>query len=91
MAHDSHNTPTPPPAPLGETAKKLRLAMYISLGIAVALNLFIRPHEPHFVVDAWPGFWALFGLVGTFVLVKLSKGSAHTFLGKDEDFYDRQS
>ncbi len=91
MAHDDHHAPTPPPAPLGETARKLAQAMYASLAVLLLLNLFIGPHEPHFVVDAWPGFWALFGLVGTFILVKLAKGSAHTFLGKDEDFYDRQS
>ncbi|MEW6442047.1 MAG: hypothetical protein AB1640_14015 [bacterium] len=36
-----------------------------------------------------PAFWALFGVFCTWLLVRLSKGSAHTFLGKSEDFYDR--
>ncbi len=36
-----------------------------------------------------PVFWALFGVFFAWVLVRLSKGAAHTFLGKPEDFYDR--
>jgi len=39
--------------------------------------------------EALPAFWALFGVFFAWVLVRLSKGAAHTFLGKSEDFYDR--
>jgi len=39
--------------------------------------------------EEFPAFWALFGVFCAWVLVRLSKGSAHTFLGKSEDFYDR--
>jgi len=35
------------------------------------------------------GFWALFGVLVALILVRVSKGAAHTFLGKGEDFYDR--
>jgi len=45
-------------------------------------------HALH-AAEAFPGFWALFGLAVAVVLVRLSKGAAHTFLGKREDFYDR--
>ena len=45
----------------------------------------------HYIHEAeeFPAFWALFGVFCAWVLVRLSKGSAHTFLGKSEDFYDR--
>ncbi|MDQ7031909.1 MAG: hypothetical protein Q9M37_04225 [Desulfonauticus sp.] len=58
------------------------------LACLVILNIFIRPHHPHFEAENFPGFWALFGLGCTVLLVKVAKGCAHTFLGKDEDFYE---
>ena len=84
--HEEHGAGAPPP-PMGETAKKLRLGMFIALGILVALNLFILPHEPHFGLDGWPGFWAVFGVVIAVALGRVAKGAAHTFLGKDEEFW----
>jgi hypothetical protein len=70
-------------------AKKLRILMVAALGLLVALNLFIHPHEPHFVIDAYLGFWAVFGLAGAVILGRAAKGLAHTVLGKDEDFYEK--
>ncbi len=64
-------------------------AFYIFLGLTVVLNIFIRPYHPHFVYDYLPGFFAVFGLVAAIILGRVSKGTAHTFLGKDEDYYER--
>lgn len=83
--------PTPPPAPMSAGAKRLRNIMLACLGLLVLLNVFIRPHDPHFGFDAIPGFWALFGLVGAVILAKGAKGLAHTVLGKDENFYEKGS
>ncbi len=71
------------------SVKKLRLLFFVSLGLLVGLNVFIRPHDPHFGLDAFPGFWAVFGLAGAILLGRGAKGLAHTVLGKDEDFYDK--
>lgn len=49
------------------------------------LAVFHYIHE----AEAAPAFWALFGVFFAWLLVRLSKGAAHTFLGKPEDFYDR--
>lgn len=57
------------------------------LALLVLLNLFIAPHEPHFGLDKHPGFWAVFGCLVAVALARVAKGAAHTFLGKDEDFY----
>jgi uncharacterized membrane protein HdeD (DUF308 family) len=62
---------------------------YTILFILVVLNIFIVPHHPHFELEKFPGFWALFGCLAAIALTKICKGAAHTFLGKDEDFYDR--
>lgn len=69
----------------------LRNLFFAGLGLLVAINLFVLPHEPHFGLDRYPGFWALFGLAGAVVLARAAKGAAHTFLGKDEDFYEEGS
>ena len=79
---------TPPPAPMSAQTKKLRNLMFAALGLLVVFNLFIHPHEPHFGIDAYAGFWAVFGLIGAVVLGRAAKGLAHTVLGKDENFYE---
>jgi hypothetical protein len=83
--------PAPPPAPLSAQARKLRNLMFAALGLLVVLNLFIHPHEPHFGLDAYLGFWAVFGLAGAVILGRAAKGLAHTVLGKNEDFYEEGS
>jgi hypothetical protein len=80
-----------PPAPLAPLARKLRTGMVAALALLVGLNLFIHPHEPHFGLDAWPGFWAAFGLGGAVLLGRAAKGLAHTVLGRDENYYEKGS
>jgi hypothetical protein len=79
-----------PSAPLTPLARKLRNGMIAALALLVGLNLFIRPHEPHFGLDAWPGFWAAFGLLGAVLLGRAAKGLAHTVLGRPEDYYEKR-
>ena len=71
-------------------AKGLKKLMFVSLGVLVLLNVFIQAPHPHFDLEKLPGFWALFGLIVAVVLGKLAKGAAHTFLGKDEDYYEKR-
>jgi hypothetical protein len=78
-----------PPAPMTPLVRKLRNGMFAVLALLVGLNLFIRPHEPHFGLDATPGFWAVFGLVVAVLLGRAAKGLAHTVLGRDENYYER--
>ena len=92
MGHDSKpmhgHAGAPPPGKSQGLTRTLRNLMFASLTLLVVLNLFITPHHPHFGLEKFPGFWALFGLLGAVILVKGAKGAAHTFLGKDEDFYE---
>jgi hypothetical protein len=67
----------------------LKKAMYAVLSVMVVLNVFILPAHPHFGAEKIPGFWAVFGVVVAVILARTAKGAAHTFLGKDVDFYDK--
>jgi hypothetical protein len=81
---------TPPThTPMPAMARRLRNLFFAALGLLVLLNGFIRPHHPHFGLEAIPGFWGLFGLAGAVILGKGAKGLAHTVLGKDENFYEK--
>lgn len=64
--------------------------MFAVLAVMVVLNFIITPPHPHFGAEKIPGFWALFGLGVAVALSRLAKGAAHTFLGKDVDFYEKQ-
>jgi hypothetical protein len=72
-------------------ASFLKKAMYTVLSVMVVLNVMILPPHPHFGAEKIPGFWAVFGVVVAVLLARLAKGAAHTFLGKDLDFYDKKN
>lgn len=63
-------------------------ALFSVLAALVALNLFLRPHEPHFVLDAWPGFWAVFGLGVGAVMVFVMKKIVQPLIVRKEDHYN---
>jgi len=44
-------------------------------------------HHGRFWFERTYGFWSLFGIIGAFVLCKASKGIAHLFLSRGEDYY----
>ncbi len=71
---------------LDRTAWLLK-ALFGLLGFLVLLNLFIRPHEPHFGLDAYPGFWALFGLGVGLAMVYVMKRVVQPLIVRKEDYY----
>ncbi|MCD5406744.1 MAG: hypothetical protein LRZ99_03515 [Desulfotomaculum sp.] len=54
------------------------------LGLLV-LNFFF-PKKAYFVWDAWPAFYALFGIIGCVLLVIIAKGIRY-IVKKKEDYY----
>jgi hypothetical protein len=73
--------------------KNIKPLRNILIGFLAALILFdlIIPRDAahsHFFVDKIRAYWAIFGIVGCFILLKVGKGIAHLFLSKDEDFYE---
>jgi hypothetical protein len=72
---------------LRKNAAMLKKAFFLLLAVLVLLDIFLPREHAHFFVDKIYAFWTLFTLAGCFVLIKFSKGIAHLFLSKDEDYY----
>lgn len=60
---------------------------FLFLIAAVFFDLFVSRHI-HFWGDNFRGFWALFGLLGSVVMIKICKWISHLWLMKKEDYYD---
>ena len=73
-----------------KVSSTLKMIFFVVLALLVVLNFFILPHHPHFGLEKYTGFWAVFGCVIAVVLARVAKGAAHTFLGKNEDFYTKK-
>ena len=57
------------------------------MALFLFLNIFIHPHHPHFVVDAYWGFWAVFGLGVGLVMVYVMKRIVQPLIVRKEDYY----
>ncbi len=72
---------------LRSNSGKVKRAFFVCLGLLVVLDIFLPRENAHYFVDKIPAFWTLFTLAGCFLLIKISKGIAHIFLARDEDYY----
>ncbi len=72
---------------LRKKSAALKKAFFLLLAALVLLDIFLPREHAHYFVDKIYAFWTLFTLVGCYVLIKFSKGVAHLFLSKDEDYY----
>ncbi len=64
---------------------------FLGLAGLVVANVFIRPHEVEFVYDAYPGFWAVFGLVGGLAMVIVMKKIVQPMISRGDDYYERNN
>ena len=62
-------------------------AFFAVLGFLLLLNIFVRPHHPHFGMDAYFGFWALFGLGVGIIMVFVMKKIVQPLIVRKEDYY----
>ncbi|RLA85679.1 MAG: hypothetical protein DRG40_04105 [Deltaproteobacteria bacterium] len=58
------------------------------LVVLLVFDVLLPRHHGHLLTDRLYLFWAAFGMVGCFALIKVSKGFAHLLLSKKEDYYD---
>ena len=73
-----------------EKAGTFKILLYLVLAALVGLNFLIVPHEPEFAAEKLPGFWALFALIGTVVMVVVLKQIVYPMLARpEEDTNDR--
>jgi antibiotic biosynthesis monooxygenase (ABM) superfamily enzyme len=68
-----------------EKAGVFKILLYVLLAALVVLNFFIVPHEPEFAAEKLPGFWALFALIGTVVMVVVLKQIVYPMLAQPEE------
>ncbi|SNS07314.1 hypothetical protein SAMN04488503_2580 [Humidesulfovibrio mexicanus] len=64
---------------------------FLGLAGLVLANVFIRPHHAEFGLDAYPGFWAVFGLVGGLAMVIIMKKIVQPMISRGDDYYERNS
>ena len=73
-----------------ERSGVFKILLYLVLAALVGLNFFIVPREPEFAAEKLPGFWALFALIGTVVMVGVLKKIVYPMLAQpEEDTNDR--
>ncbi|MCC8194300.1 MAG: hypothetical protein LIP28_06620 [Deltaproteobacteria bacterium] len=65
----------------------LLLLWFAVLALLLILNIFIHPHHPHFVLDAYWGFWAVFGLGVGVIMVYVMKRIIQPLIVRKEDYY----
>lgn len=65
----------------------LRNLFFLFLALLVLFDVFLPRDQAHYFLDRICAYWTFFGIGGCFLLIKFSKGIAHLFLSKDEDYY----
>ncbi len=73
---------------LRENLKTLKTVMIVYLAVIVVFDVTLPREHAHYLIDKIWAWWTIFGTVGCFVLIKFSKGLAHLFLAKNEDYYE---
>jgi uncharacterized membrane protein len=73
---------------LRENLRTLKIVMIVYLAVLVVFDVLLSREHAHYLIDKIYAYWAIFGTIGCFLLIKFSKGIAHMFLSKNEDFYE---
>jgi len=73
---------------LRKNLRTLKIVMIVYLAVLVVFDVLLSREHAHYLIDKIYAYWAIFGTIGCFLLIKFSKGIAHMFLSKNEDFYE---
>ena len=73
---------------LRENLKTLKIVMIVYLTVLVVFDVLLSRDNAHYIIDKIYAYWAIFGTIGCFLLIKFCKGIAHMFLSKNEDYYE---
>jgi len=72
-----------------QNIKRLKVGFYIVLGLLVVPDFFMHKHTLFSAVEAWPGFYAVFGFVACVIIILVSKLFGFA-LKVREDYYDHE-
>ncbi len=67
--------------------RRLRLCFYLVLVLLVVPDFFLHKHTLFSEVEAWPGYYALFGFLACVAIILVSKLLGY-LLKREEDYYD---
>jgi hypothetical protein len=71
-----------------QNPKIVRRVFFAWIVFVIIFDLLYSRDKAHFLIDKIYLFWSIFGLAGCYLLIRVSKGLAHTILGKDENYYE---
>ncbi|BCA78296.1 hypothetical protein [Desulfuromonas sp. AOP6] len=71
-----------------QNIRKLRIGFYAVLVLLVVPDFFLHKHTLFSSMEAWPGFYALFGFIACVAIILISKVLGFV-LKRPEDYYDR--
>jgi hypothetical protein len=69
-------------------SRRLLIVVLVGAVVAVLADVLLGGDEAHLWGEGVPGYWAVFGLVWTVVIVVASKWLGRVLLRQPEDFYD---
>jgi len=64
------------------------VVFFLILAGLVGINFFVFPYHAEYHYDAYPGFWALFGLAVAVLMVLVMKKIIYPLIAGPEDSYD---
>ena len=67
---------------------KTLLKIFFSICVVLFALDFVVAKEAHMPWEAWPGFYAIYGLVACVILVLVSKYVLRPLVKRDEDYYE---
>jgi uncharacterized membrane protein HdeD (DUF308 family) len=71
-----------------QNIKAWKNGFWLFLALAVGANFLLHPHHAEYGLDIYPGFWAVFGLVVTLVMVFVMKKIIQPMLVRPEEKID---
>ena len=71
-----------------KTIVRVCLVLLALLVLLDAIPGLVDKEHAHTGAEHWPGFWAVFGLVGCVVLILASKAFGHAGIMQRADYYD---
>ena len=64
----------------------MKAAFIAALALSVLAGVFVDAH-PHFAIERWPGFSALYGFLACAALILVAKGIGR-FIKRPDTYYD---
>lgn len=72
-----------------KNVRKLWHGFLLTLALTVIIGLLLDLH-PHFAIERWPGFYAIYGFITCLLMIVVAKGLG-LLLKRPDSYYDRDN